>query len=95
MANREERIKAIQSEWDNNPRWKDVKRGYTAEAVERLRGSLKVEYTLARQGAEKLWKLLNEEPYVNALGALTGGQAVQQVKAGLKAIYLSLSLIHI
>lgn len=89
MANREERIKAIQSEWDNNPRWKDVKRGYTAEAVERLRGSLKVEYTLARQGAEKLWKLVNEEPYVNTLGALTGGQAVQQVKAGLKAIYLS------
>src|SRR5215510_6781158 len=70
-------------------RWKDVIRPYTKEEVERLRGTVKIEYTLARLGAERLWKLLQEEDYVPTLGALTGNQAVQQVQAGLKAIYLS------
>ena len=70
-------------------RWEGIERPYTEEDVERLRGSVHVEHTLARLGAERLWALLQEEPYVAALGALTGGQAVQMVKAGLKAIYLS------
>ncbi|MBX9298557.1 isocitrate lyase [Chromobacterium piscinae] len=89
MTTREQRIAAIQKDWDENPRWKGIKRGYSAADVERLRGSLQVEYSLARHGAEKLWKLVNSEPYINCLGALTGGQAMQQVKAGVKAIYLS------
>lgn len=88
-ADFQERVKKLQEQWDNDPRWKGIKRPYTAEEVVRLQGSFVVEHTLARRGAEKLWKLLHEEPYVNALGALTGGQAVQQAKAGLKAIYLS------
>ncbi|MEC5384155.1 isocitrate lyase [Uliginosibacterium sp. H3] len=79
----------LKKEWSENPRWKGIKRGYSAEEVVRLRGSLQVEHTLARRGAEKLWQQLNEESFVNALGALTGNQAMQQVKAGLKAIYLS------
>jgi isocitrate lyase len=86
---REEQIKALEKEWATSPRWKNVKRGYAAADVVRLRGSVQVEYSLARNGAEKLWKLVNTEPYVNCLGALTGGQAMQQVKAGIKAIYLS------
>ncbi len=86
---RELEVKKLQQEWDTNPRWKGIKRGYTAEDVVRLRGSLQIEHTLARRGAEKLWSLINNEPFVNALGALTGNQAMQQVKAGLKAIYLS------
>jgi len=76
-------------EWANNPRWKGIERPYTAEDVLRLRGSVQVEHTLARLGAERLWELLHTEPYVNALGAVTGNQAVQQVQAGLKAIYVS------
>ncbi|CCF96207.1 isocitrate lyase [Ralstonia solanacearum] len=86
---RELEVKKLQQEWDTNPRWKGIKRGYTAQDVVRLRGSLQIEHTLARRGAEKLWSLMNNEPFVNALGALTGNQAMQQVKAGLKAIYLS------
>jgi isocitrate lyase len=86
---RDEQIKALEKDWATNPRWKGVKRGYTAADVVRLRGSLAIEYTLARKGAEKLWHLVNTEPYINCLGALTGGQAMQQVKAGVKAIYLS------
>src|SRR5690242_20254948 len=74
---------------DLSNRWADVYRPYTREDVNALRGSLTIEHTLARRGAERLWRLLQTEPYVNALGALTGNQAVQQVKAGLKAIYLS------
>ncbi|RYE67560.1 MAG: isocitrate lyase, partial [Oxalobacteraceae bacterium] len=89
MATREQQIAALQQEWDSNPRWQGVVRNYTAEDVVRLRGSLQIEHTLARRGAEKLWNLVNTEDYVNALGALTGNQAMQQVKAGLKAIYLS------
>jgi len=89
MSARKLDAQRLQKEWTENPRWKGIKRGYSAEDVVRLRGSVQIEHTLARRGAEKLWKLLNEEPFVNALGALTGNQAMQQVKAGLKAIYLS------
>ena len=73
----------------HNNRWDGITRPYTTEDIERLRGSVQIEYTLARRGAERLWEMLESEPYVAALGALTGNQAVQQVKAGLKAIYLS------
>lgn len=86
---REDLIRSLETEWSTNPRWKHVKRGYTAADVVRLRGSVQIEHTLARNGAEKLWNLVNNEPYINCLGALTGGQAMQQVKAGIKAIYLS------
>ena len=85
----ENEIKRIEADWASNDRWKGAKRGYTAADVVRLRGTVKVEYSLARQGAEKLWGYLGTEPFVNSLGALTGNQAMQQVKAGLKAIYLS------
>ncbi len=89
---REEQAQNLQREWDTNPRWKDVCRTYSAEDVVRLRGSVQPEYTYARNGAEKLWKLINggaEKGYVNCLGALTAGQALQQAKAGIEAIYLS------
>jgi isocitrate lyase len=79
----------IRKDWDTNPRWKNVKRDYSAEEVVKLSGSVKIEYSLANQGAEKLWNLINNEDFVNALGALTGNQALQQAKAGLKAVYLS------
>ena len=79
----------LERDWADNPRWAGVERRYTAEDVVKLRGSVQVEHTLARQGAERLWNLLHTEDYVHALGALTGNQAVQQIKAGLKAIYLS------
>ncbi|HUW37341.1 MAG TPA: isocitrate lyase [Rhodocyclaceae bacterium] len=82
-------VAKLKKEWAENPRWKGISRSYSAEDVIRLRGSLQVEHTLARRGAEKLWKLLHTEPFVATLGALTGNQAMQQVKAGLKAIYLS------
>jgi len=86
---REKQIAALEKDWNENPRWKGVRRGYGAADVVRLRGSLLVEHTLAKRGAEKLWRLMHERPYVNSLGALTGNQAVQQVKAGVSAIYLS------
>ncbi len=89
MATREQQVQALAKDWAENPRWKGIKRNYSAEDVVRLRGSLQVEHTLAKRGSEKLWELLHTEPFVNALGALTGNQAMQQVKAGLKAIYLS------
>ena len=89
VMDRQQQIAALKKDWAENPRWKGITRPYTAEDVVRLRGSVTPEYTLARRGAEKLWKLLHEEPYINCLGALTGGQAMQQVKAGVKAIYLS------
>ncbi len=79
----------LEQHWQTDPRWQGIKRPYSGEDVLRLSGSKHIEHTLARDGAEKLWRLLNEEPFVNALGALTGNQAMQQVKAGLKAIYLS------
>jgi isocitrate lyase len=81
--------KQIERDWENNPRWDGVTRDYTAGDVLRLRGSIDIEQTLAEMGAERLWDLLNVEPYVTALGALTGNQAIQQVRAGLKSIYLS------
>src|SRR5438045_2586123 len=81
--------KQIERDWETNPRWDGISRDYTADDVLRLRGSIDVEQTFAKMGAERLWELLQDEPYVNALGALTGNQAMQQVRAGLKAIYLS------
>ncbi|RTK98787.1 MAG: isocitrate lyase, partial [Neisseriaceae bacterium] len=89
MTTREQRIAEIQKDWDTNPRWKGIKRGYTAADVERLRGSVQVQHTLAQNAAAKLWERLHTQPYINCLGALTGGQAMQQVKAGIQAIYLS------
>lgn len=77
------------NEWMTHERWKDVKRDYSFSDVERLRGTVRIEFSLARQGAERLWQLLQKEDYIHALGALTGNQAVQMVRAGLKAIYLS------
>ena len=75
----------LRKDWQTNPRWKGVERPYRAEDVVRLRGSIPIEYSIARLTADKLWKYLNEKPFVNALGALTGNQAMQQVKAGLDA----------
>ena len=86
---REQQIAALEKDWAENPRWKGVTRAYSAADVVRLRGSVQPEHTFAKLGAEKLWNLVNNEPYINCLGALTGGQAMQQVKAGIKAIYLS------
>lgn len=82
-------IDVVEKDWKTNERWKNVVRPYSAERVVQMRGSLHIEYTLASLGAAKLWKLLNTEPFVRAMGAMTGNQAVQQVQAGLKAIYLS------
>ncbi len=79
----------LQREWSTSPRWNGVQRGYSAQDVVRLRGTVAIEHSLARLGAEKLWRNMATQPYVNALGALTGNQAMQQVRAGLKAIYLS------
>ncbi len=90
--NRQQQIDALNKDWETNPRWANVKRGYTAEDVVRLRGSLNIEHSLATRGANKLWELVNgssKKGYVNCLGALTAGQAVQQAKAGIEAIYLS------
>ncbi|WP_242142204.1 MULTISPECIES: isocitrate lyase [unclassified Bacillus cereus group] len=84
-----ERIQKLQENWELDARWKGITRPYSAEDVIRLRGSIDIEHTLARRGAEKLWNMLHTEDYIHALGALTGNQAMQQVKAGLKAIYLS------
>lgn len=84
-----DRINKLVEEWSTNPRWKGIERPYTAEEVVKLQGSYVIEHTLARLGAERLWKLLHSEQYVAGLGALSGNQAVQQVEAGLKAIYLS------
>ena len=89
MNTRELEAQKLQKDWTENPRWRGIKRGYSAEDVIRLRGSLQPEQTLAKRGAEKLWNLVNNEPFVNSLGALTGNQAMQQAKAGLKAVYLS------
>jgi isocitrate lyase len=86
---RQQQIAQLEKDWAENPRWKGIKRGYSAADVVKLRGSLAIEHTLARRGAEKLWTAINTEPFVNTLGALTGNQAMQQVKAGLKGIYLS------
>jgi isocitrate lyase len=93
MNQTEERIRreadALQRRWETDPRWRGVERTYSAEEVVRLQGSFRVEHSVARRGAERLWELLGSEDYTATLGALTGGQAVEMVKAGLKAIYLS------
>jgi len=92
MKTREEQIQELEQDWANNSRWKGVKRGYSAADVVRLRGSVQPEYTYARNGAEKLWELVHggaKKGYVNCMGAITGGQAMQQAKAGIEAIYLS------
>jgi isocitrate lyase len=86
---RNSRVEKLKEMWKNEERWQGVNRPYTAEEVIRLRGSIDIEHTLAKHGAEKFWNMLQNETYVNALGALTGNQAVQQAKAGLKAVYLS------
>ncbi len=89
MATKQERAAALKKEWESNARWKGIKRPYTAEEVINISGSVQVEYSLARNGAEKLWKRLHTDQWVAGLGALTGNQAVQEVAAGMKAIYLS------
>lgn len=88
-ARRQEASAALQRDWETNPRWAGIERTYSADDVIKLRGSITEEHTLARRGAERLWDLLHTEDYINSLGALTGNQAVQQIRAGLKAIYLS------
>jgi isocitrate lyase len=80
---------ALRLRWADDPRWRGIQRTYSADEVVQLRPSLKVEYTLAKHGAERLWRLLHSEPYVPTFGAITGAQAVQMVRAGLKAIYMS------
>ena len=89
MYSMNEQIEQLKEDWKTNPRWNGIVRPYSAEDVVRLRGSLKINNTLAEKGSMKLWKMLNEEKFIRSLGALTGGQAMQQVKAGIKAIYLS------
>ena len=84
-----ELVTRLENEWKENPRWKGIIRPYSAQQVLRLRGSINIEYTLASLGAKRLWELLQQPSYIRALGALTGNQAVQQVQAGLQAIYLS------
>ena len=78
---------SLDNEWATSERWQGIKRGYTAEEVVKLRGSVEIKHTLAERGAKRLWEMLHTEPYVPALGAMTGCQAVQQVQAGLQAIY--------
>ncbi|MDO8786973.1 MAG: isocitrate lyase [Sulfuritalea sp.] len=92
MTDRKAQAAALAKDWAENPRWKGIKRGYSADDVVRLRGSFAIEHTLARRGAEKLWALVNgasKKGYVNSFGAITAGQAMQQAKAGLEAVYLS------
>ncbi|MEZ5424910.1 MAG: isocitrate lyase [Pyrinomonadaceae bacterium] len=86
---KEEKILDLERNWKEDPRWAGVERPYSAEEVVRLRGSVEVKYTFAEMGAKKLWKMLHSKDYVKALGAMTGGQAIQQVEAGLPAIYCS------
>jgi isocitrate lyase len=88
-TNQANSVMALENQWRSNPRWQGIKRPYKAEDVIRLRGTVQIEHTLARLGAERLWDLLQQEPYVAALGAMTGNQAIQQVEAGLQAIYVS------
>ena len=92
MSKQAEQIAALQKAWDTDPRWNQVRRPYSAADVVRLRGSLQPEHTLAKRGAERLWAQLNggaRKGYVNAFGAISAGQAMQQAKAGLEAVYLS------
>ena len=89
MSNGDVIATMMEQHWNAHPRWNGVARPYKPEDVLRLRGSVLVEHTLARMGAERMWKLLHSEPYVHSLGAVTGHQAIQQVQAGLQAIYCS------
>ncbi|MGA0018015.1 MAG: isocitrate lyase, partial [Burkholderiaceae bacterium] len=92
QSTRQQAIDALQKDWDTNPRWKGVKRTHSAADVVRLRGSVAIEHTLAQRGAERLWARINggaKKGYVNAFGAISAGQAMQQAKAGLEAVYLS------
>ncbi|WP_064196467.1 MULTISPECIES: isocitrate lyase [Emticicia] len=89
MTTRQQRINELISDWTTNPRWKGIERPYTAEEVVKLTGSFQIEHTIAKLGAERLWKMLNQDNWVAGLGALTGNQAIQEVQAGMKAIYLS------
>jgi len=92
MTDRKAQAAALAKDWAENPRWKGIKRGYSADDVVRLRGTFPIDYTLAKRGAEKLWAAVNggaKKGYVNAFGAITAGQAMQQAKAGLEAVYLS------
>lgn len=89
MVNKQQQIEELNKTWQEDKRWENIERPYTAEDVVKLRGSVLIEHTLAQRGAERLYRQINEMPFVNALGALTGNQAIQQVKAGLQAIYLS------
>src|SRR6516164_4588879 len=89
ITNQIQNAGALENQWGSHPRWQGVVRPYRAEDVFRLRGTVQVEYTLARLGAERLWQLQHTEPYVAALGAMTGNQAIQQIEAGLEAIYIS------
>ena len=85
LMNRQEQVKKLQSDWADSPRWKGITRNYSAEDVVKLRGTVQIEYTLARHGAEKLWRYVNQEEPLCALGALTGNQAIQEIQAGLRA----------
>ncbi|WP_404334153.1 isocitrate lyase [Planococcus rifietoensis] len=89
MVNKQQQIEKLNKAWQEDKRWENIERPYTAEDVIKLRGSVMIEHTLAKRGADRLYRQINEMPFVNALGALTGNQAIQQVKAGLQAIYLS------
>ena len=89
MVTRQEKVEALKKDWVENARWSGIERPYAPEEVVKLQGSVVIEQTLAKRGAARLWKSLHETEFINALGALTGNQAVQQVKAGLQAIYLS------
>jgi isocitrate lyase len=89
MQSRSEAAQNLQKQWKENSRWSGIKRGYSAEDVIKLQGSMQCDYTLATKGSKKLWNLINTEPFINSLGALSGNQAMQQAKAGLKAVYLS------
>ncbi len=89
MVSKQQQIEQLNKAWQEDKRWENIERPYTAEDVVKLRGSVVIEHTLAKRGADRLYRQINEMPFVNALGALTGNQAVQQVKAGLQAIYLS------
>jgi len=89
MIDRQQRIDALKKDWAENPRWNGITRNYSAKDVVALQGSVQIEHTLGKLGAERLWNLMHTEPFVNALGAVTGNQAMQMVRAGLKAIYLS------
>ncbi|MCB1874459.1 MAG: isocitrate lyase, partial [Chromatiales bacterium] len=92
MKTFDEQVRDLQHDWRENPRWTDVERGYSAADVVRLRGTVQPEYTYARRGAERLWDLVHgdaKKGYVNSMGAITAGQAMQQAKAGIEAIYLS------